>query len=86
MRAEDDTQAHLKAQAALERANDDQTGAELTLYGNTKLAAGVNVLVQGYGKSDGKYNISLSKHRFSRASGYSTEVELKRVREAANGA
>lgn len=86
VRAENDTQANLKAQAALERANDDQTGADLTLYGNTKLAAGVNVLVQGFGKMNGKYNIAQSTHRFSRHSGYSTELEMKRVREAVNGA
>ncbi|MEX3690082.1 phage late control D family protein [Paraburkholderia sp. BR14263] len=85
VRAEDDTQAHLKAQAALERANDDQTGATLTHYGNTKIAAGINILVQDFGRMNGKYSVTQSRHRFSRASGYSTETELKRVREAANG-
>lgn len=86
VRAETDAQANLKAQAALERANDDQTGATLTLTGNTKLAAGVNVLVQDFGKLNGKYNITQSKHTFSRSNGYTTEIELKRVREAVNGA
>ncbi|MBN3779914.1 Cro/Cl family transcriptional regulator [Burkholderia sp. Ac-20345] len=86
VRAETDSQANAKAQSALERANDDQTGATLTLYGNTKLAAGVNILVKDFGKLSGKYFISQSKHEFSRGSGYSTEIELKRVRDAANGA
>lgn len=85
-RAETDIQANAKAQAALERANDDQTGATLNLYGNTKLAAGVNVLVQDFGKMNRKYNIAQSKHVFSRSAGYTTEVELKRVREAKDGA
>ncbi|MEX3555330.1 MAG: contractile injection system protein, VgrG/Pvc8 family [Burkholderia gladioli] len=85
VRAENDTQAHLKAQAALERANDDQTGADLTLVGDTKLAAGVNVQVLGFGKMNGKYHITQSTHRFSRNTGYTTNIELKRVREAENG-
>ncbi|MEX3555629.1 MAG: Cro/Cl family transcriptional regulator, partial [Burkholderia gladioli] len=85
VRAEDDTQAHLKAQAALERANDDQTGASLTLYGDTALAAGVNLALTGLGKMTGKYHITQSKHRVSRQQGYTTELELKRVREATHG-
>lgn len=86
VRAENDTQANLKAQAALERANDDQTQMTLDLNGNTALAAGVNVSISGFGKLGGKYLITESKHRYARDDGYKTEVQMKRVREAANGA
>lgn len=86
VRAENDTQANLKAQAALERANDDQTEMTLEVDGNQKLAAGMNVGITGFGKLNGKYTITQSKHRFSREDGYKTEVETKRVREAADGA
>ena len=86
VRAENDSQARLKADAALDRANEDQTGASLTLCGNVKLMAGINVQLTGFGRMDGKYTISQSRHRFSRSSGYSTEVELKRVRDPALGA
>lgn len=86
VRAEDDTQANLKAQAALERANDDQTQMTLDVDGNSKLAAGVNVTIAGFGKVGGKYSITQSTHTFSREDGYKTSVETKRVREASDGA
>lgn len=86
VRAENDQHARLKADAALDRANEDQTGASLTMFGNVMLMAGVNVQLSGFGRMDGKYTITQSRHRFSRSSGYSTEVELKRVRDPAQGA
>jgi len=86
VRAENDQQARLKADAALDRANEDQTGASLTLFGNVKLMAGVNVQLTGFGRMDGKYTITQSRHRFSRSSGYTTEIELKRVRDPQQGA
>ncbi|MBO1856855.1 Cro/Cl family transcriptional regulator [Burkholderia cenocepacia] len=86
VRAENDTQANLKANAALERANDDQTLMSLDVYGNQKLAAGINVAIAGFGKLSGKYTITQSTHRYSRDGGYKTSVEMKRVREAADGA
>ncbi len=85
VRAENDQQARLKADAALDRANEDQTGASLTLPGNVRLMAGVNVQLADFGKMDGKYTITQSRHRIAR-SGYSTELELKRVRDPAQGA
>ncbi len=86
VRAENDQQARLKADAALDRANEDQTGASLTLFGNVKLMAGVNVQLTGFGRMDGKYTITQSRHRFSRSSGYTTEIEMKRVRDPSQGA
>lgn len=80
VRAETEAQAKAKASAALARANDDQTGATLTLVGNVRLLAGVNFMLTEFGKFNGKYNISQSGHRQSRG-GYTTEVEVKRVRE-----
>lgn len=85
-RAETDQQATLKANAALELANEDQTGASLTLFGNVRLMAGLNVLLTGFGRMCGKYTITQSRHRFSRSAGYGTELELKRVRDPAQGA
>jgi uncharacterized protein len=85
-RAENDQQARLKADAALDRANEDQTGASLTLFGNVRLVAGVNVQLTSFGRMDGKYTITQARHSFARGSGYGTEVELKRVRDPAQGA
>ena len=36
--------------------------------------------------ADGKYTITQSRHAFSRGQGYGSEVELKRVRDPAQGA
>ncbi len=82
IRAEDDEQARVKAEAARDRANEDQTSATLDdMVGNTRLASGVNVQLTGYGKFSGKYSIHQARHSFSRSGGYTTSVELKRVRE-----
>ena len=79
VRAETDAQAKQKAQAQLDK-NDDQTGATLTLYGNPLLVAGVTVELSTFGKFDGRYLTTKSVHAIRRGGGYTTEVELKRVR------
>jgi uncharacterized protein len=86
VRAEDDAQARIKADAALDRANGDQTGASLTMPGMVKAMAGINVLLTNFGRMSGKYTITQSRHRVARGSGYTTEIELKRVRDPAQGA
>lgn len=79
VRAESDAQARQKAQALLDK-NDDQTGGTLVLYGNVLLVAGVTVELSMFGKYDGKYLVNKSVHRQARSSGYSTEIDIKRVR------
>ncbi|WP_073652168.1 phage late control D family protein [Pseudomonas aeruginosa] len=86
VRAENEQQARLKADAALDVANEDQTGGSLTMPGQVKLMAGVNVKLEGFGKMDGKYTVTQARHRVSRNSGYGTEVDVKRVRDPKQGA
>lgn len=83
VRAENPQQAKLKSQAALDKKNEDQTVGELSLIGSPVLVSGINVQLQGFGKFDGKYTIHKSRHTTSR-SGYTTAIELKRVRTATN--
>ncbi|MDR0440140.1 MAG: Cro/Cl family transcriptional regulator [Candidatus Accumulibacter sp.] len=85
-RAENEQQARLQADAALDKANEDQTGGTLTLPGQVKLMSGVNVRLADFGALDGKYTITRASHRVSRNSGYGTDVDLKRVRDPALGA
>lgn len=80
VRAENDAQAKLKAEAHLDAANEDQTMANFGLMGNVKLVAGVNVQLESFGQFNGKYHMNKSTHKFSRNGGYSTDIELKRVR------
>lgn len=86
LRAENAQQAKLKADAALAHSQDDQTSASLTLFGNVRLMAGVNVQLRGFGRMDGKYGIAQSLHRITRSDGYSSQIDLKRVRADAAGA
>jgi phage protein D len=85
-KAENDSQARLQAAAALDRANEDQTGGSLSLPGEVRLMSGRNVQLEGFGAMDGKYTITRAQHRISRASGYGTDIEVKRVRDPAQGA
>lgn len=70
--------AEIKAQAALDNANLQQTTGSITLSGNTRLVAGANFQLEGYGRFSGKYMAESSRHRIDR-SGYVTELEIKRV-------
>lgn len=80
IRAESPEQAQLKAEAALERANEDQTTCNITMMGDVRLVAGVNVDLVGWGAFDGKYQIKTSRHTFGRGQGYTTDIEGRRVR------
>lgn len=78
-RAESQEQAQVKAQAALDAANDEATTARVTLAGDPRLIAGVNVELTGFGKLSGNYQIKGSRHELSRGSGYTTDLELSRA-------
>ena len=78
-RAESPEQAKAKAKAAIDHANDEATMATLNLWGNPKLVAGMNVELEGFGKLSGRYQIAKSRHELTRGSGYSTEIEVRRV-------
>ena len=78
-RCETAQQANLKATAALHDANMLQTVASLALEGATLLIAGNNTTISGFGMMDGTYHIISSTHRLNRRTGYSTEIEARRV-------
>lgn len=86
VRVENDQQARLLADAALQSANEDQTIASLVTEGDIALVSGVNITLAGFGQMDGKYTIVQARHAISRASGYTTEIECKRVRDVEQGA
>lgn len=85
-RAESQEQAKLKANAAIDRQNEDQTSMTLTMPGNVKVVAGINVSIVGFGHYDGKYTVTQSRHSLGRSAGFGTEAELKRVRDPEQGA
>ena len=71
--------AQVKAQAALDASNLQQTAGSMATTGNTKLVAGNTVDLQRCGKLGGKYLVEMARHRMERSGGYTTEIEVKRV-------
>src|SRR5216683_1310321 len=78
-RCENPQQAQLKAASALHDANMLQVTGRVEMEGTTLLVAGVNVAMKGFGVVDGTYHIESSKHRLERSSGYTTEIEVRRL-------
>ncbi|MCG9079481.1 contractile injection system protein, VgrG/Pvc8 family [Laribacter hongkongensis] len=71
--------AQAKAQAALDKANLQQTAGNLTLPGNPRLVAGTTFDLADCGKLDGRYLVESARHRIDRGGGYTTELEVKRA-------
>lgn len=78
-KAENKQQAELKARAALYRHNSKQQEGTLTVEGNPLLVAGNNIELTGLGVLSGKYHIMESRHTIEKGSGYSTQIQVKRV-------
>lgn len=78
-RCENGQQAFERAVAALHDANRLLVTGHLTAPGATLLAAGNNVALSGWGAMDGTYMIERAWHRLSRATGYVTEIDVRRV-------
>jgi phage protein D len=82
-RVENKAQAKAKAQAAVDRASVKGTTGQLTLPGEPRLLAGNNVELVGWGRFDGTYQISASRHTVSRSGGYASEIDIRRGKVAA---
>lgn len=73
-------EARQLAMKRLRQKNKSEYSAEFSLVGDTSLVAGVNVEVEGFGMFDGKYIIETATHNVT-ASGYTTQIKLRRVLE-----
>lgn len=71
-------EAERLARSRLRQKNKEETKFSLAMMGNINLVAGVTVLIQGWGKFDGKYFVEEATHS---GPGYTTKVELRRVLE-----
>jgi phage protein D len=78
-RSENPQQALVKAQAALDLHNMVFVDASIEGPGNATLVAGNQVLVAGWGALDGAYLIETARHRVTRATGYTTSIEARRI-------
>ncbi|MEM6866983.1 MAG: hypothetical protein AAF528_01170 [Cyanobacteria bacterium P01_C01_bin.121] len=78
-RVESRGQAEAKAIAALKRANSARVEVELSLEGEVKLVAGINIDLTGVGRLSGKYLIETAKHSLSKNQGYRSSVTCRKV-------
>ncbi|MDR2449781.1 MAG: hypothetical protein LBD52_07470 [Prevotellaceae bacterium] len=78
---ESDDQAGAVAKGSLKNANKDKIKGSFTIFGNTKLVAGVNIDLTGIGKFSGKWHIISSSHTVEPSGGYTTSVEVRKIME-----
>lgn len=71
--------ADSKAQAGLANSQDKQCEGQFTVSGDTRLTAGGNFHLTGFGRFDGKYRIKQATHRLSRSTGYTTEIAFCKI-------
>ena len=66
------------ARKRLREKNLKENMARMTFVGETKLVAGVNIDIKGFGSFDGKYYITQAQHNYS-SSGYAVDVEMHKT-------
>jgi phage protein D len=76
-RAESLADAEAIAKSNLHEANKKETTGSISMMGDMRFVAGVNVQVSGWGKFDDKYFIEKATHSVSMGSGYATSLELR---------
>jgi len=79
IRCENGQQAQLKASGVLHANNMVQQTVGLTCSGAPTLVAGNVVTITGFGVNDGNYLIEQARHRLTRATGYTTEIEARNL-------
>ena len=80
-RAESDGQAQAKAKGALKNCNKDKITGTFTVPGNNKLVAGINIELTVIGKFSGKWHVVSSTHTVDKSSGYTTDVNVRKIEE-----
>lgn len=71
-------EAEFLAKKRLRQANKEEVKFTMNLVGDTRLVAGITVMIKGWGKFDGKYIIEIVNHT---GPGYTVDIELRRVLE-----
>lgn len=76
--ASSQAEAMRKAKKALREKNKEMSAARLTLVGDVRLAAGVTIMIEGFGNFDGKYLVVSATHQLG-SGGYTTDIEIRQV-------
>ncbi|MDR3134259.1 MAG: hypothetical protein LBU42_09640 [Prevotellaceae bacterium] len=76
---ENEQQALAIGKAKLNDKKREKYSGSLTVPGNTKLVAGINIELTGVGKFSGKWHIISSTHTIDPSGGYTTGVEIRKI-------
>lgn len=76
---DDIAMAQKKAKAALRRKNQYEVECDITLMGEPRLLAGMNVQVSGFRSFDGVYAVEQVRHEFNRGAGYAASAKTRKV-------
>lgn len=77
--AENETQAQAKAKGGLKEKNKDKITGTITVEGNIKLVAGINIELVDVGQFSGKWHVVSSSHSIDNASGYTTDAAIRKI-------
>lgn len=77
--AENDTQAQAKARGGLKNKNKDKITGTITVEGNVKLVAGVNIELAAIGQFSGKWHVVSSSHSIDNSGGYVTDASIRKI-------
>lgn len=77
--AENDSQAQAKAKGGLKNTNKDKITGTITVAGNTKLVAGINIELADIGQFSGKWHVVASTHHIDNTSDYTTDVTIRKI-------
>ena len=59
--------------------NKDKITGSITVAGNVKLVAGINIELTGIGKFSGKWHVVSSAHDLDNSSGYVTTATIRKI-------
>lgn len=77
-RLESQADAERIAKARLHQASVSNVTGSLSMMGDVRMAAGVNIDVEGFGVFDGKFFIDVATHTIDGSGGYKTTVQIHR--------
>lgn len=78
-RTENKAHTQRLAKAALRVSKSLEREGGLSLPGNTRIVAGANIELEGWGVLDGLWLIKSATHKIDRSSGYTTDPEVRHV-------
>ncbi len=77
---ENDTQAQAKAKGGLKNKNKDKITGSITVEGNIKLVAGINIELADIGEFSGKWHVISSSHSIDNSGGYTTDASIRKIK------